>query len=348
MNESGDRVVRAGIVGASGYIGGELCRILLGHPRIDLVAPISRSLAGKRVDGAHPNLRGLTDLGFAAPDDAPDCDVVFLATPHRETMRMVQGWADRVECLIDLSADFRLRDPAVYERYYGAPHTAPELLSEFVTGLPERHRKELVGADRISVPGCMATAAITALYPLAAAGLIADRVTVDGRIGSSGSGSGAGPMNLHAERSGAMRVFAPVGHRHEAEVAQATGLSVRMSATGVEAVRGAQVLCRASLVEEVREPDLRRVYRDCYAAEPFVRVVAQRRGLYRLPEPKILSGSNYCDVGFALDPDRREVVVVGALDNLVKGAAGNAVQCLNIRQGWPERLGLEFPGLHPL
>ncbi|MDF9815303.1 N-acetyl-gamma-glutamyl-phosphate reductase [Streptomyces sp. SPB162] len=348
MNESPGPVVRAGIVGASGYIGGELCRILLGHPRLELVAPVSRGLAGKRVDGAHPNLRGLTDLTFSAPDDAPRCDVLFLATPHRETMGMVPYWAGRAGCLVDLSADFRLRDPAVYEHYYGAPHAAPELLPEFVTGLPERFRKELTEADRISVPGCMATAAMLALSPLAAAGLIEDRVTVDGRIGSSGSGSGAGPMNLHAERSGAMRVFAPAGHRHEAEVAQLTGLSVSMSATGVEAVRGAQVLCRATLTADIREPELRRVYRDAYAAEPCVRVVAQRRGLYRLPEPKILSGSNFCDVGFALDADHGQVVAVAALDNLVKGAAGNAVQCVNIRQGWPEDLGLGFPGLHPL
>lgn len=348
MNETRGRMIRAGIVGASGYIGGELCRIVLGHPRMELVAPVSRSLAGRRVDGAHPNLRGLTDLTFKAPDDAPDCDVVFLATPHRETMGMVAHWAGRAGCLIDLSADFRLRDPQVYERYYGAPHTAPDLLPGFVTGWPERHRKELAEADRISVPGCMANAAVLALYPLTAAGLVADTATVDGRIGSSGSGSGAGPMNLHSERSGAMRVFAPTGHRHEAEVAQATGLTVRMSATGVEAVRGAQVLCRAALTTEVGEADLRRVYRDCYGEEPFVRVVAQRRGLYRLPEPKILSGSNFCDVGFAPDADRGEVIAVAALDNLVKGAAGNAVQCLNIRQGWPERLGLEFPGLHPL
>lgn len=348
MSEPGGRTLRAGIVGASGYIGGELCRILLGHPRLDLVAPVSRTLAGKRVDGVHPNLRGLTDLTFTAPDDAPHCDVLFLATPHRETMRAAAGWTGRTDRLIDLSADFRLRDPTAYERYYGTPHTAADLLPDFVTGWPERYRKELAEADRVSVPGCMATAAILALYPLVAAGLIGDRATVDGRIGSSGSGSGAGAMNLHAERSGALRVFAPTGHRHEAEVAQATGLTVSMSATGVEAVRGAQVLCRAELAAGVREPDVRRAYRDAYADEPFVRVVAQRRGLYRLPEPKILSGSNFCDVGFAVDPDAGQVVAVGALDNLVKGAAGNAVQCVNIGQGWPERLGLEFPGLHPV
>lgn len=348
MSEAHRGMARAGIVGASGYIGGELCRLVLGHPYLDLVAPISRSLAGRRVDGAHPNLRGLTELTFVAPDDAPDCDVLFLATPHRETMQALPQWVGRAGCLVDLSADFRLRDAAVYERYYGTAHTARELLPDFVPGWPERYREELAGADRISVPGCMATAATLALYPLAAAGLVAGRVSVDGRIGSSGSGARAGQMNLHAERSGALRVFAPAGHRHEAEVTQATGLTVCMSATGVEAVRGAQVLCRGTLTAGVSEPQLRRVYRDCYGGEPFVRVLAHRRGLYRLPEPKILSGSNFCDVGFALDLDGDQIVAVAALDNLMKGAAGNAVQCVNIRQGWPERLGLEFPGLHPL
>jgi N-acetyl-gamma-glutamyl-phosphate/LysW-gamma-L-alpha-aminoadipyl-6-phosphate reductase len=144
-----------------------------------------------------------------------------------------------------------------------------------------------------------------------------------------------------------MRVFAPTTHRHEAEITQETGLGARMSATGVEAVRGVQVLCRATLAAGADERAIRRAYRAAYADEPFVRVVAERRGLYRLPEPKILAGSNFCDVGFAVDAGRGEAVLVAALDNLVKGGAGNAVQCLNLRFGWPERTGLRFPGLHP-
>jgi N-acetyl-gamma-glutamyl-phosphate/LysW-gamma-L-alpha-aminoadipyl-6-phosphate reductase len=214
-----------------------------------------------------------------------------------------------------------------------------------LTGLPELHRKQLADADHISVPGCMATAAILALYPAAEAGLVAGPVTVDARTGSSGSGAGAGPANLHAERSGAMRVFAPVAHRHSAEIEQATGVSVKMTATGVEAVRGVQVLVRVTLADDADERALRSAYRDCYHDEPFVRVVAQRRGVYRLPEPKILSGSNFCDVGFAIEG--RDALLVAALDNLMKGGAGNAVQCLNVRFGWPERTGLEFTGLHP-
>jgi LysW-gamma-L-alpha-aminoadipyl-6-phosphate/LysW-L-glutamyl-5-phosphate reductase len=144
-----------------------------------------------------------------------------------------------------------------------------------------------------------------------------------------------------------MRVFAPLGHRHEAEISQETGLEATMTATGVEAVRGVQVLCRGRLAEPVDEARLRAVYRRHYGDEPFVRVVARRRGPHRLPDPKILSGSNFCDVGFATDPEGGHALLIGALDNLVKGGAGNAVQCMNVRFGLPERTGLEFPGLHP-
>jgi N-acetyl-gamma-glutamyl-phosphate/LysW-gamma-L-alpha-aminoadipyl-6-phosphate reductase len=294
----------------------------------------------------HPNLRGSTDLTFAADDGLANCDVVFAALPHGANLdHRYDGLAPVV---IDLSADYRLRNQSLYEQHYGRSHPAPDLLSQYVTGLPELYRHELASADRISAPGCMATAAILALAPLAAAGLITGSVDVDARTGSSGSGSDGGSANLHAERSGAMRVFAPTGHRHEAEIGQATGLSVRMTATGVEAVRGVQVLCRTEAASELDASALRRAYRDRYAAEPFVRVVAQSKGIYRLPEPKILLGSNFCDVGFAVDTASRRVMVIAALDNLVKGGAGNAVQSLNVRFGWPETTGLSFPGLHPI
>ncbi|MEU4333828.1 N-acetyl-gamma-glutamyl-phosphate reductase [Micromonospora lupini] len=340
--------VRAAVVGGAGYIGGELVRLLLGHPRVELATVTSRRLAGRRVSTTHPNLRGLTELTFTAPEDLGRHDVLLLATEHGLAMGAMRGLLDLADTVVDLSADFRLRDPAVFAAYYGGPHAAPDLLAEFVTGLPELHRKHLRDADRISVPGCMATAAILALHPLADAGLLGvGEVTVDGRTGSSGSGSAPSAANVHAERSGALRVFAPTAHRHQAEITQAVGVPVRMTATGVEAVRGVQVLCRVPLADGVDEVATRAVYRRYYRDEPFVRVVAARRGTYRLPEPKILAGSNFCDVGFAVDPDGGWALLVAALDNLVKGGAGNAVQCLNVRFGWPERLGLEFPGLHP-
>ncbi|GIM97025.1 N-acetyl-gamma-glutamyl-phosphate reductase [Paractinoplanes toevensis] len=345
-----EKRTRVAVAGASGYIGGELLRLLLDHPYVEVVLATSDSFAGKRVHNPHPNLRGRTELAFSPHDslgDAADLDVLFLAMPHGHTMKKMPWYLQRAGVVVDLGGDFRLRDPAGYPRYYGTEHPAPELLSSFVTGLPEWHRDELRTADRIAVPGCMATAGILTVRPLAEAGLLDGPVQVDARTGSSGSGAAAGSANLHAERSGAMRVFAPTQHRHEAEIAQATGLPVHMTATGVEAVRGVQVLCRAPLAGGVREADVRAAYRKAYAEEPFVRVVAQRTGVYRLPEPKILAGSNYCDVGFSVAGDGSQVVLVGALDNLVKGGAGSAVQALNVRFGWPETTGLSFPGLHP-
>jgi LysW-gamma-L-alpha-aminoadipyl-6-phosphate/LysW-L-glutamyl-5-phosphate reductase len=339
-------MITATVVGGSGYLGGELVRLLLGHPEVELVACTARRQAGQRVDSVHPNLRGLTDLKFVTDQALGNCDVLFTSLPHG--LHMQQRYDELAPVLIDLAGDFRLRDPGLYERHYGKPHPEPELLSQYVTGLPELYRDQLATADRISAPGCMATAAILALTPLTEAGLIKGPVDVDARTGSSGSGSGGSAAGLHAERSGAMRVFAPAGHRHEAEIEQATGQPVRMTATGVEAVRGVQVLCRADTASGVDAGDLWRAYRGRYAKEPFVRVVTQSKGIYRLPEPKIVTGSNFCDVGFAVDTARGRVLAIAALDNLVKGGSGNAVQSLNVRFGWPERTGLTFPGLHPV
>jgi N-acetyl-gamma-glutamyl-phosphate/LysW-gamma-L-alpha-aminoadipyl-6-phosphate reductase len=260
-------------------------------------------------------------------------------------MTLLPELAGLARHVIDLSADFRLRDPAKYEHWYGVAHAAPDLLGDFVTGLPEVNRGQLRVADRVAMPGCTATATMLALWPLAAETLIERSVFVDARSGSSGAGRGG---SSHAERSGAMRVFAPLRHRHDAEVAQLTGLDVHGTATAVEAVRGVQVLCRAQARADVDERKLRGLYRDYYGDEPFIRIVAHRRGAYRHPEPKILIGSNYCDIGFAVDADSGRLVLIAALDNLVKGAAGGAVQCLNLRIGSAERTGLEFSGLHPV
>ncbi|GGL99336.1 N-acetyl-gamma-glutamyl-phosphate reductase [Micromonospora yangpuensis] len=341
-------MVDVAVVGGAGYIGGELLRMLIPHPDVTVVAATSDRLAGRRVDGNHPTLRGHTDLTYAPHDRLPDCDVLLLAAPGAAMSDAVRARVNAGAVLIDIGPELRLADPATYRRYYGGEHPSPELAAVAVPGLPELHRAALTKADTIAVPGCMATAAILALQPLAAAGLIGPDVLVDGRIGSSGSGSQAGEVNQHAERAGVLRVFAPSGHRHEAEIAQATGLSVRMGATGVDAVRGAQVLCRVTPADGLTELDIRTAYRARYADEPFVRVIAQRRGNYRLPEPKILLGTNYCDVGFSFDAAHGELVLIAALDNLGKGGAGNAVQCLNVRMGLPERRGLEFLGLHPI
>lgn len=338
-------MIDVAIVGASGFIGGELLRILLGHPDVKVTAATSSANAGRPVHTTHPQLFGRTELRYQEISALGRHDVIFLATPSGVAATLVPELESRADLLIDLSPDFRVRDQEVRERHYG-PHPSWELTERFTTGMPELYRDALRTADRIAVPGCMASAAMLALYPLAVRGLVAGDVTVTALTGSSGGGASPGRSNTHAIRSGAMRVYAPLGHRHEAEITQAVGLPVRMTAIGVEAVRGVQVICHAATDPSLTRRELWEAYRKEYSGEPFVRLV-RRRGSYRMPDPKVLLGSNYCDIGLETDEAGR-VVAVAALDNLVKGAAGGAVQSLNVRLGLPEDSGLGFPGLHPL
>lgn len=296
----------------------------------------------------HPNLRGATSLRFSAPDELEPCDVLFLAQPHGEAARRIDRLAGLAERIVDLSADFRLEDPAAYERWYGEPHPAPEWLGRFVYGLPELRREALREATHVSGVGCNATATNLALAPFVRAGLV-ERAVVDLKVGSSEAGNRASESSHHPERSGSMRSFAPTGHRHQAEVRQELGdFELHFSVTAVEAVRG--VLCTAHvfLNEELDEKDVWRLLREFWKDEPFVRVVKEKSGLHRHPEPKVLAGTNFCDVGFEVDPGRRRVVALSALDNLMKGAAGTAVQAMNLSLGLDETAGLAFVGLHPI
>jgi [amino group carrier protein]-6-phospho-L-2-aminoadipate/5-phospho-L-glutamate reductase len=341
--------MKVAIVGGSGYTGGELLRLLLRHPKVEVAQVTSDSMAGKPLTRAHPNLRRVTDLTFTPHGDLDPCDLLFLAMPHGKSAARMPEFLGRAGKVIDLSADFRLKDTAMYPEYYGFEHPHPDLLAKSVYGLPEFHRDEIRKSTLVSGPGCIATAAILALRPLAKAGLIdPQRVVVDAKTGSSAGGIDGGPASAHAERSGVMRLYAPAGHRHTAEIEQECGVTAALSCHAVEAVRGILATCHAFLREPLETKDLWRVYREAYANEPFVRIVTESSGLYRLPEPKILAGTNFCDVGFAVDPHAGRVVAVSALDNLMKGAAGGAVQCMNLVAGYPETMGLEFLGLHPV
>lgn len=340
--------MKVAVMGGSGYTGGELLRLLLSHSQVELVQTSSNRLAGQPLHAAHPNLYGQTHLTFVRHKQIEPCDVLFLAVPHGSVMPNLSQWLHLAPRIIDLSADFRLRRLEDYENYYGWTHAYPQLLEKFTPGIPELYRKQLRHATHISVFGCMSTASILALYPPAAEQLVAGEVLISSITGSSGSGNKVEHASHHPERSGAMRVFKPTDHRHQAEISQECSTAVRMTAIAVEAVRGVQVVCNIPLKHEVTEKDLWMIYRRYYGSEPFIRIVKRRTGLYRLPEPKILSGSNYCDVGFDLSADRKHLVAIAALDNLVKGSAGNAVQSLNISMGWNEREGLSFPGLHPI
>ncbi|HYB01132.1 MAG TPA: N-acetyl-gamma-glutamyl-phosphate reductase [Ktedonobacteraceae bacterium] len=350
--------LRVAIVGSSGYTGGELLRLLLSHPYVELIQVTSNSNPGRYVHSVHPNLRKISTLRFSHPDDLAPCDILFLCLPHGVTAGEMERYRAIAPRIIDLSADFRLRSPALYEEWYGQPHIMPDLLDEAVYGLPELHREELPGAALVSGTGCMATAAILGLTPLYRAGLVNDALplVVDAKVGSSAAGATPGPGSHHPERSGAVRSFQPTRHRHTAELIQELGLEVNVevrqqvafSATAIELVRGVLVTAHVFLNESIDERTLWRLYRDAFQGEPFIRLVKERSGVYRYPEPKILAGSNFCDIGFELDRDQRSVVIIAALDNLMKGAAGNAVQALNSMCGWDESTALTFPGLHPV
>jgi N-acetyl-gamma-glutamyl-phosphate/LysW-gamma-L-alpha-aminoadipyl-6-phosphate reductase len=339
------------IVGGSGYGGGETLRLLLDHPNVEVRQVTSRSHMGEFVYQVHPNLRRRTQLKFSDPARLEPVDVLFLAQPHGEAQRHINEYAKLAPRIVDLAADFRLRDAAVYEKWYGEKHAAPEWLSKFVYGLPEFHRAELAAAYYVSGVGCNATASNLALLPLVKADLI-DKdapIIIEIKVGSSEGGAEGNPASHHPERASVIRTFSPFGHRHTAEVIQELGVkNVSLTMTSVDLVRGVLATAHAQVKPGVTTKDLWKAYRAAANENPFLRIVKEQRGIYRVPEPKILAGSNYADLGFDLDESNGHVVSMCAIDNLMKGAAGSAVQCMNLMMGWDETLGLEFAGLHPI
>lgn len=344
-------MIKASIIGGSGYTGGELLRLLVSHPEIEVAQVTSRAHLGEYVYQVHPNLRKQTDLKFTDAGDLQPTDVLFLALPHGQAQKNITHWAEAAEYIVDLSADFRLKDPAVYQQWYGEPHAAPDWLNKFVYGLPELHRQELASAKYVSGVGCNATAANLALLPLVKVNLLdtSQQIIIEIKVGSSEGGASVNPGSHHAERSNVIRTYSAYGHRHTAEIIQESGLSdVTLTMTSVDLVRGALATVHGTLKEGVALKDLWKAYRPVANENPFVRVVKERRGVYRVPEPKILAGSNYADLGFDLNPENGHVVSICAIDNLMKGASGSAVQCMNLMLGFEETLGLAFMGLHPI
>jgi len=344
-------MIKASIVGGSGYTGGELLRILTGHPEVEVVQVTSRGHLGEFVYQVHPNLRKRSALKFTDPEQLEPTDVLFLCLPHGQAQHKIDGFAAVAPTIIDLSADFRLHDPKLYETWYGSPHAAPAWLDKFVYGLPELHRDQLKGAHYASGVGCNATASNLALLPLVKAGLLdlEKSVILEIKVGSSEGGAEGNPGTHHPERANVIRTFSAFGHRHTAEVIQELGVTnVSLTMTSVDLVRGVLATAHASVKPGVATKDLWKAYRAVAAENPFVRVVKEQRGLYRAPEPKVLAGSNYADLGFELDESNGHVVSICAIDNLMKGASGTAVQCMNLMLGFDEAAGLEFPGLHPI
>lgn len=345
-------MLRVAIAGGSGYAGGELLRLLLDHPQVEVVAATSQRYMGQPIYMVHPNLRGRTTLKFSLVEELPTCDVLFVAFPHGEVANRIAQFESVAERIVDLSGDFRLHDPAEYKRWYEHEHPCPERLADFVYGLPEFHRDELAGAKYASGVGCNATVVNLALWPLFKAGIVA-KVVTDIKVGSSEGGNSPTAASHHPERTHVVRTFAATTHRHVGELLQELTFNgetpdIDMTVTSVELVRGALATSHCFLREDLDDRAVWRLYREAYEDEPFIRIVKVRRGVYRYPEPKILAGSNYCDIGFEKQEDSNRLVVVSAIDNLMKGAAGTAVQAMNVMCGFGEMTALAFPGLHPI
>ncbi len=341
--------VNVSIAGGSGYGGGELLRLLLGHPGVTVAQVTSERFAGKPVTRVHPNLRGSTRLRFCAIDDLEPCDFLFLSLPHGHAMERLDRFRSLAPGLIDLSGDFRLDDPDAFEAWYGKVHARPEALGTFVYGIPEVNRDRIRGAGLVTGAGCNATVTILGLLPLYRAGVV-EQAVVEVKAGSSEGGNTASDASHHPERAGAVRSYKPTGHRHVAEMLMVLGqdAAVSFSATSIGMVRGILATCHVFLSEDLDEKAVWKLYREAYGEERFIRIVKERTGIYRYPEPKLLAGTNYCDIGFERDPHSNRLVVLSAIDNLMKGAAGQALQSFNLMQGFDEDTGLGFAGLHPV
>lgn len=350
-------MIRAGVVGASGIAGGELIRLITQHPGMELTFLGGSSHVGRRPAELHPGLR--LDLGLtveAVTEAVADrVDVLYLATPAPVSADLAALLADRGPVLVDLSGAFRIRAPELHRRWYPQVERRTDLADRFVYGVPELIRDQLTDAALISLPGCYATALTLGLAPLTLGlGLHLHTVVVDGKSGSSGGGLHLRTADLHPFRSGAISPYSPTGHRHAAEVGDFLGRSkpgtvgsLTMSAYGVSHVRGLMTSAYVFTDEPVDQRELQRAYLRFYKGERFVRVRRHTETTIPVPDPQAVLGSNFCDVTALHDAEGGRIVVLAALDNIVKGAAGQALQVTNVRFGLPEETGLTMQPVVP-
>jgi N-acetyl-gamma-glutamyl-phosphate reductase len=348
---------KAAVIGGSGYGGAELIRRLLLHPQVELVRVASVDYVGESLSSAHPNLEGLTELVFEEipPEKAAEgMDVVLLGLPHKVSAHKVPAIMKTGARIVDLSGDFRLRDPAAYKRYYGAEHPSADLLAgTFVYGLPELNRERIKAAKYVASPGCFATTIELGLLPLARAGLLRGAVEVVGITGSSGAGVVPSPTTHHPTRAVNLRTYKPLEHQHIPEITEtlaqagAVELQLRFVPVSAPLSRGIFATSFAHVDGKVTKEQIASAFAKTYASEPFVRVPKKR-----LPEVAAVSGTNYVEVGFAVaeTPDgdgRRTVSCFSVTDNLIKGGAGQAIQSMNLMLGLDEKTTLEDPGSWP-
>jgi len=343
-------MIRAGVVGGTGYTGVELLRLLVAHPGVELVAVTSRAEAGRRLDEIFPNLRGFCDLVFQEPDTQVlvGCDIVFFATPNGTAMHLVPGLLDAGPRIIDLAADFRLRDPVEWKRWYGEPHTCPELLSEAEYGLPELNRETIRSAKLVANPGCYPTAVTLGLLPLLEAGLVdSGELIADAKSGVSGAGRKAAVGTLLAEAGDNFRAYAVPGHRHLPEIRQNLE-QIAKEPVGLTFVPHLAPMIRgihATLYARALNggADIQSLFERRYAGEPFIDVLPGGKH----PETRSVRGANTCRIAVHRPQGGDTIVVLSVIDNLVKGAAGQAVQNMNLMFGLVEHSGLEHIALIP-
>jgi N-acetyl-gamma-glutamyl-phosphate reductase len=345
--------INVAIVGANGYIGGEMVRLLAGHPSVELTTLTSRQFAGKRVTEVFPALRGILDMGLAeldVKDIAKNCDVAFLAIPHAQAMPIVAELVKEGVRVVDYSADFRLKDPEVYEKWYATAHSETDLLEKSVYGLPELYREKVRDAKLVAMPGCYPTSAILALAPAIKHKLIdLSGIVINSMSGVSGAGQKPSQRAHYPEIADNVCAYGVTSHRHTPEIEQElsvlAGEAVRVLFTPhlVPTNRGILSNVTAPATTSATSEDLASIYKEFYGDAAFVRICEP--GTY--PEMRFVRGGNYCDIGLAYEPRTKKFIAISSLDNLCKGAAGQAVQCMNIMFGLPEQEGLQAGGLTP-
>lgn len=345
-------MIKVGILGATGYAGIELVRILSQHPQVKIVSVVSQSFVGQNISDIYPNLRGIVDQKCEELDVekiANQCDVVFTALPHGASKTVIPQFVQHGVKVIDLSGDFRYNDAAIYEKWYGTKHDNPELLDISVYGLPELHRDEIAKARLIGNPGCYTTCSILALVPLIANKLIDTRhIIIDAKSGVSGAGRGLSLDTHFCECTENIKAYKVATHRHTSEIEQelslVAGEEIILSFTPhlIPMKRGILSTAYADLKQKYTVGELLNIYEEYYKGEFFIRIYDEGK----LPETNHVAGSNFVDIGLVVDERLNRVVVVSALDNLIKGAAGQAVQNMNIMFELDEKTGLAVPGLY--
>jgi N-acetyl-gamma-glutamyl-phosphate reductase len=343
---------RVGVIGGTGYTGLELLRLLLNHPEVDVTVVTSKKYAGARIDQVFPSLMSRIHLEceeLAFDRISEKTDFIFTAVPHKTAMETVPPFFQRGKRVVDLSADFRFNDPEVYERWY-QKHTCPEFLKETVFGLPELHREKIRQAKIVGNPGCYPTGALIGLIPLVEKKVIpVENIIVDSKSGVSGAGRDAVLDSLFCEVNEGVKAYKLFEHRHlpeiEGELTRLAGKKVTVTFVPhlIPMDRGILTTLYATLTEKRKTEEVLEMFHECYRKEPFVRVYPKGK----LPSTRDVKGSNYCDVGVKVNETDGRMVVVTAIDNLVKGASGQAVQNMNIMLGFPETTGLNVVPLFP-